>query len=66
MFSDSVGYWYVDDDTIKLPLIVENVFTLNPPSGLRAAVNEPVKILLKSKSKIASAGMSNKFLPEPE
>ena len=51
---------------MKLPLISLKVFTENPPCLLKDAVNEPVNILLKSKSKIASFGISNKSLPDPE
>ena len=46
VFIEAVGIALADDDTIKLPLIFENVLTTNPVSGAIDAVAEPLAILL--------------------
>ena len=51
--------------TVKSPSIDADVFTTKPSTGDTDAVTEPEVILVWSKSKIASAGISNKFLPLP-
>ena len=55
-----------DADTIKLPLISPNVFTLNPLSGEIDAVADPLLILVRSKSFNALIGISNNLSPLPE
>jgi hypothetical protein len=52
-------------DTIRLPLILENVLTSNPLSGVIDAVTLPLAIL-KIVNESADSGISDNPLPEPE
>ena len=63
---DSDGKYFIDADTIILPVNVENIFTSNPLFGEIDAVAEPDLILVRSKSLRAETGISNNRSPLPE
>ena len=62
-----LGIALADDDTIKLPLIVEYEFTTNPVLGATDAVTEPLAINVESNASgdKAERGISNNPLPLP-
>ena len=66
--NSSKGIGLADDEAIKLPLIVVNVFTTNPLFGEIDAVAEPLAILFDTlaSSVRAERGILNKPAPLPE